>query len=383
MLLGMASQVPAYGTLGAQSLEDFPLLTKDDIRANPSAYARKSLFPTSRQRTSGSTGTALRVSRSLGAVVFEQAVVDWVVAKAGLELRKCRVAVMRGIDIKCPSDSSGPFWRRSGNSLIVSSNHISRRTIGDITAALQAFGADVVLAYPSTIENFVKLMQASGLKWRCPLVVTSSEVLAPHTRRLIGETLAADVFDYYGQAERVACAYSIEDQVYWFLPTYSAVELLDTAEPGKSEIAGTPFHNTSQLLIRYRTGDYAQTGAATGQALAEIAAGRKPFNGIIGRSDDVLIASDGRVLVGIDHIPRGLEELGRFQVIQDAPDHVRILVQSDRSLAGEWSSRILARARLKIPNDISVAVEFVDELRMSATGKTPFVIREKSLSASL
>ena len=174
----------------------------------------------------------------------------------------------------------------------------------------------MVLAYPSVLENLLKLADGAATRWTCPLTVTSSEVLRPEARRLIAGRLRGDVFDYYGQAERVASAWSIEPDAYFFVPSYGHVELIAQPDTGCREIVGTPYLNRAQILVRYRTGDYIRTQRKDTASVAAIAAGRAPFQGIAGREDDFLVGKGGRILVGIDHIPRGLGDLGRFQIVQ-------------------------------------------------------------------
>ena len=208
--LNRARRLRAYRDVGSARLQDFPLISKADVRKDPAAYEAKLVLPTSVQHTSGTTGAPLRVVRSLDAVVFEQALVDWLVEKAGISLRRSRVAVLRGADIKAPSEQDGPFWQLAGNTLTFSSNHLSKATIHAFLGALADFQPDVVLAYPSVLENLLKLADGAATRWTCPLALTSSEVLLPEARRRMAERLGGAVFDYYGQAERVACAWSIE-----------------------------------------------------------------------------------------------------------------------------------------------------------------------------
>jgi len=378
-ILRLASALPAYASVGSTRLSDYPLLSKDQIRACPADYLRQTWLPKSVAKTSGTTGVPLGVSRSLNAVVFEQAVIDWLCAKAGIDLARARSAVLRGLDLKAPDDRAPPFWRQAGNSLLFSSNHLDRSTVRHFVSALNAFRPDVVLAYPSVAENLIRLMQREGLDFRCALVVTSSERLTPEARAKISDAFDARVFDYYGQAERVACAYSLEPGAYWFVPHYAYVELLDGDDQRGHEIVGTPLHNVSQILVRYRTGDHIVTAAHDPQHLRDVAAGRLPFEAVLGRTtDNVLLARRGGILVGIDHIPRGLDDLGRFQVIQTAPDQALILVQASGEVPADAERRIMANARTKLPAGFDVRIAFVDDLRRTPSGKTPYVIREVS-----
>ena len=89
----------------------------------------------------------------------------------------------------------------------------------------------------------------------------------------------------------------------------------------------------------------------------------------------MVIGRDGRRFVAMNFIPRGLEEYGRFQFIQERPNQVTI------NLAG-WSPRVkdqpepvIRRARLMLAEDFDVDIHFVDKLERTAAGKIPFLIR--------
>lgn len=369
-VLHAARGVPAYGT-GAAALVDVPQLTKERVTTRPQDYLAGGLRAVSRAHTSGTSGLSVAVARSISCVAFEQAAIDWTVQQAGASFRRDRVAVMRGSDIKEMNDQEPPFWRLSpsGRILTFSSNHLSARTFPHFRRALAEFRPTILFAYPSVAEHLARLAAASGL--RIPLVLTSSETLSATARRNIAETFSADTVDYYGQAERVAFAYSLEPGRYRFMPSYGVVEFA-SAESGL-EVVGTALHNFGQFLLRYRTGDHILPPERPDD-LAEIALGTRFFGGISGRLNDVLHGPAGEVLVGIDHIPRGLERYGRFQFRQTAPDRVLISVSAQLSGSAEDRAAIIARAREKIPSSVHLDIRFDQQPQRTRSGKSPLVI---------
>jgi phenylacetate-CoA ligase len=254
---------------------------------------------------------------------------------------------------------------------VFSSNHLSRRTFPAVHEALRGFRPDVIYAYPSVADQLVRHAEALGCRLRCPLVLTSSEALPANLRRRVANGLGAQVVDIYGQAERVAFAYSVEPDVYRFVPAYSLVELVPGPSEGEFEIVGTPFHNAAQVFVRYATGDRIELDGRAPD-LRRLCEGAATFRGISGRLNDVLYGPGGEVFVGIDHIPRGLTDVGRFQFIQEAPDFIRVLVDGTES-PGQ-AATVLQRARMKLPTAMRVEIEFVPELQRTEAGKVPFVI---------
>ena len=362
-----------------QSFEEVPLLTKEEVQQNPNAYQRRGLLPVSQKKTSGTTGLSLNLRRSLPALIFEQAMIDWVVNQAGHDLRSERVAVLRGDDIKALDDISPPFWRvANGHTMTFSSNHLSSQTLPHFLTALREFRPDILYAYPSGADQLARLTMAAGERLHFPLVLTSSESFPDFVRKRISDAFSTHVVDYYGQGERVAFAYSLESNRYRFHPAYGLIELIPLSDQGGAplakEIVGTSFHNSAQVLARYRTGDFVEIGDESEAYLSDIANGRKTFSGISGRTSEILYGPGGEVLTGLNQIPRGLEQYGRMQLIQDAPDHVEILMQSRQSNSRAATAHVLARSRSKIPSSMAIDVKFVDELVRTSAGKVPFVL---------
>jgi phenylacetate-coenzyme A ligase PaaK-like adenylate-forming protein len=127
------------------SIGDWPLLEKDRVRASPAAFVNGNAKLATHAATSGTTGVRLEVWRSFRSVAVEQAAIDRLLARVGVRPRTCRVAVLRGDDIKDPRDREPPFWISvaGGRRLVFSSNHLSPATVSEFAAALNAFEPDV------------------------------------------------------------------------------------------------------------------------------------------------------------------------------------------------------------------------------------------------
>jgi phenylacetate-CoA ligase len=369
----------AYGRrLGApRSLEEWPVLYKDAIRDAPHDFVagrRRFAVPAA---TSGTTGTPLRLKRSWSSIVYEQAVIDRMMALGGASPRRARVAVLRGDDIKAPDDRSPPFWRFVGaNQLVFSSHHLNRHTVGHFTAAAREFAPDVLFAYPSALESLCALMLAQGFELRIPLTLCGSEVLTRATMQAARLALSTRIIGYYGQAERVAWADGDPADGYRFLGSYSVnelqfVESVDDADA--YELIGTSLWNEAMPLVRYHTGD--RFLLAKGSDPEAVAAGRAPLAGIVGRQGDYLVSPDGGRLIGINHIPRGVPQLLRAQFVQESPERVRVLVMTTSDFDESCRRTLLEHAARKLPSSMQISIEVTDQLVRTASGKTPLVLR--------
>ena len=271
----------------------------------------------------------LEVWRSFRSVTVEQAAIDRLLARVGVRLRVSKIAVLRGDDIKDPSDRRPPFWISvgGGRRLVLSSNHLSDETVSDFAAALSRFEPHVLYAYPTTLESLCRLLQHSGQELSVPVTLCSSETVPESTWQLAAEVLGTRLVDYYGLAERVSFAYAFQPSHYRFLPGYAYNELMPCGgdnDVDVYELVATGLWNLKMPLVRFRTGDLVRL--SSGSDPIAVSYGVDSFLGVVGRSDDYLVAPDGAHLMGVDHIPRGLRDVARMQVIQERRDAVRIVV---------------------------------------------------------
>src|SRR5205807_10389606 len=103
-----------------------------------------------------------------------------------------------------------------------------------------------------------------------------------------------------------------------------------------------------------------------------------PFHGIIGRQNDYLLTPDGVRLsgAGLTLIGRDFDSVLKLQFVQESPDRARLLVLPLPAFDEAQRRQLLAVARAKLPPSIiEVSVEPVAELRRTAAGKSPFVVR--------
>ena len=366
-------------------IEQWPLLDKSSVRTDPNAFLSGPAIFAARASTGGTTGVPLQLTRSLRSIVLEQACIDAMIERLAVDARDARIAVLRGDNVKDPSDLQPPFWISvaGGQRLVFSSNHLNASTVAAYAAELEDFRPDVLWAYPTALEALCLLLLRAGRTLAVQRVLTSSEMLAPHVWQLAREALGSELLDYYGQAERVAFAYAQRPGEYRFLPGYAYVELLPTMTEGDDvlyEIVGTNLWNLAMPLPRYRSGDLLKLPASWGaRELEEVTLGVRTFAGVLGRDSDILISPDGVQLTGIDHFQRDVANVVRIQVIQEAPEQVRVLVLPDDGYSERDTAQLLHNVRTKVPASMRVDIRTVDALERTALGKTPFVIHRPAV----
>ena len=365
---------------GGADLHRWPLLSKDQVQAAPHTFCNGSRVLTVKASTGGTTGAPLRLFRTLQSIVFEQATLDHLMHKLGADGRDARCAVLRTDAVKDPDDFSPPYWIHAGGGrrIVFSSSHLNGATIGAYADALASFAPDVMKAHPTSLEALCLLLERSGRTVHAPRVVCSSEVLQPHVWHTAERLLGCALLDFYGQAERVACAYATAPGEYRFLPGYGHVEFEHVGSEGEVniyEVVGTPLWNLSMPLVRYRTGDLIRIPAAWGRSeLEELSFGLRSFSGVLGRAGDILLTPEGVRVTGISHFQRDVPHVIRIQIIQESVRRVRILVLGSPQYSSRDQEQLMRNIRRKLPDSMRVDIELTESLERTERGKTPFVI---------
>jgi phenylacetate-CoA ligase len=351
-----------------------PLIDKTFVRAEPARFVRPRRFGTlvrATIHTSGTSGTPLAIVQSLSCIIREEAFVHrqlhWIGYRHGQ-----RRAWLRG-DIVCATRPKRPvWWCRDwfGKMLLMSSYHLSDATIGAYVGALERFDPVVLHAYPSSVAALAAWLNGRGRQYRGRAlrgVMTSSETVAPAVRAQIEQAFGVPVYDWYGQAERVAAIGTCEHGRYHLLSDYGIAEVLDDGE-----LVGTSLNNAAMPLARYRTGD-------------TVALGRQPcpcgrvfpvVDSIAGRAEQVIVLPDGRRIGRLDRVFQGQQAaLVEGQVVYQGNGHFMLRVVRANGATPFDDAALLAAFRLRVP-DVDVHVEHVDAIARGPNGKFAFVVTE-------
>jgi len=380
--LAKAAKTEYGASTGAGTdIGSWPVLEKISIQNRPEAFMTLPKLFTSPGRTSGSTGTPLRLYRSFYSVTAEQASFDHALAKHGVDNRRARVAFLTGADVKDPNDKKPPFWKFSvgGMKLLLSSNHLTAGSISSYCDILREYNPDYITAYPSSLETMLTLMQDGGERVDVPIIMTYAEVLSPKVRDLARDILGCKILDQYGTAERVVFAWAIQPGRHFFLPGYSYVELepVGSDEEGDLyELIGTTLWNMAMPLVRYRTGDLLLLPKGLNdEELDKIKYGVDPFKCVRGRKVEYLVAPDGSRIFGLYRMLQFSSGIMRAQIIQESRAHVRLLIKPAGRFAEAEKAMFLELVRKKAPDTMKVEIEVTDTFERTMGGKTPFIIK--------
>lgn len=354
-----------------------PLLVKAELRAHPERHLRPrgpgSLIR-STITTSGTSGSPLTLVQTLGAMIREEGFVyrqlRWIGYRHGQ-----RRAWIRG-DVVCPDfPADGKYWCRDwvGNMLMMSSYHMSAATIAAYVDELERFDPVIIHAYPSSVAALAAWMNAAGRKYQGRAlrgVMTSSETLEDEVRASVHAAFGVTVYDWYGQAERVAAIGTCEQGNYHVLTDYSGVELL--MRDGVAELVGTSLNNAAMPLARYRTGDTvlpAEGACPCGRVFPLVAA-------IVGRQEKIITLPDGRLIGRLDHVFKGQDrKLVEGQVVYRGQGAFVLRVVPAGGFSADDERALASKFLLRVPG-VKVAVERVDAIPRGPNGKFEFVAVE-------
>jgi phenylacetate-CoA ligase len=370
-----ARALPGYGAYDfSRPFGELPLLPKARLQNEATRFQRRTVMPQLEVSTSGTTGQPLKLKRSIQSMAIEQAMFDWMTAKAGIDFARSKVAILRGDEIKDPNDPSPPYWTEMGErKMIFSSMHLNGRTFPDYERKLREFKPDIVMAYPSSLDLLTHLAEARNSAAGFKLAITSSETLPAGLRARIHAAFGAQLLDYYGQTERSCAAYSYADGDYRFISAYALPELLPDGE-GRRSIVGTPFWNRAQPLLRYDIGDIALV--PEGGDIERITLGLDPFLGIEGRRSDCLRLADGTRVFGLDRIPSGVSGAASVQIVQVAPGAVLMVVVPNARYSEETLAVLRRKFYLKVPQSVDLRIDLRESPYRLPSGKAPVFISQ-------
>lgn len=395
MLNHAATQVPYYRACWQrrrqagdhaswEQLENWPILEKETVRANPRAFVadssrNKSLFV---DHTGGTTGTPTLIYESRETVVRWYALLEARLRRwHGVDYRQ-RWGMFGGQQVIPLNQKSPPYWVRNYGlaQLYLSVFHVSAESAKHYISALVRFRPLYMVVYPSIVATLAQHMLEQGLK--PPSIKTifcnSEKVDAGH-RASMQAAFKCPVVDTYGMAELTAAGSECQAGIMHEWPEVGVLEILDRSTGDflrdanqAGDFVMTGLLNEDMPLIRYANGDRGTLSdpeyrCACGRALPR-------FGDLQGRANDFIVARDGRRLYILDSLFNGLP-LIEAQFIQETLDLIRIrLVPTPRF--DEKAAQALAERVCQYLGDVRIELDLTPRIPRDGNGKfLPFVSR--------
>ena len=387
-LLEHATQnVPYYAGLGLRHrpLNEYPILSKRQLRKNPETFARDDIseHPHTRVASSGSTGETVEILMDTDAAAWREAVDTWYLREL--------LATSRSAYVRSPKVF---IWHRHEPSRLSLAKRLAR-FIAPIRwlEPYETFSEEKLLAFaravnrnrPAFLWAYTGVLYAIALaaqRRRIRLfsprfIIASGETLHPYMRTVIEDAFGCRIYDYYGSAEAGRVAAECDAGNLHLFTFAVHAEVLDSAgnpvPPGaQGRLILTPLHNDAMPLIRYDTQDIAEVGPE------ECPCGcRLPTLGrILGRTVEFFITPDGSLVSGgrIGRLMRHCSWVLGFQILQQEVDRIAIFFNCIPS--AEPDAADIERVNQEIENVFGpacrVAWHEVNDIPQTPNGKRPY-----------
>jgi phenylacetate-CoA ligase len=239
-----------------------------------------------------------------------------------------------------------------------------------------------VHCYPSAAYEFCCFLQRQELdKSFIRAFLCGSENIFDYQLDLIQGRLGIRLYSFYGHSEKLILAgYCQNTNLYHVEPTYGYFELVDEnnlpiRERGKvGEMVGTGFHNPGMVLIRYRTGDFAEYA---GDYCPSCKRHVTLLNKIRGRwNGDKLFNADGTYLTttALNLHSDLYSVINGIQYIQEKKGEIRILIIKAPQYEKRHEKALYRHFGEKFKPETEIQFEYVERLRKLPNGKFVHII---------
>jgi phenylacetate-CoA ligase len=353
-----------------EDLEAYPILTKDLIKCNWERIKSDILrsIPHKLNSTGGTTGSPLKYYQDLRVWAFNQAFNLWGWGQAGYSFGD-PVGVIAGYSLIPRSlKLSDRFRYLLERKLTLSGVHMDKALAMEYHRKLNIFEARYLYGYPSAISLFASYLKQEGLRLpHVRAIITTAEMLQPHYKKNIEETLGCPVWDHYGCNDGGIMSYECSlHKGYHYNDLLVIVEIHQKNPNGSGRLLITNLWNRSMPFIRYENGDSVSLSrypCPCGQPFPLI-------KSVEGRTADILTFSNGRNLSGpaLTLIFRDMEIDG-WQVVQRAKNMIEISILSSGGIKQEEYNYIRKVFETHVGENVKVKVSSVSELKATASGK--------------
>jgi len=366
----------------AGELKHLPLLAKEPIRAQPESFLCDGIrsWPRLTYHTSGSTGTPVRTIWKIAEI------------RNSLALREARSARWAGVSFKMPRAtfsgrmaepdplSRGPFYRYNAaeRQVYFSPFHLRPDTAQFYVDALRKHNIQWMTGYAVSYYLLAQLILDQKIQApKIRAIVTTSEKLTRGMRDVMERAFQTRVFEEYSTVESSLFASECQLGRLHLSPDVAVVEILrpdgtpcDPGEPG--EVVATSLIRDYQVFIRYRLGDIAAWDTEEcpcGLAMPVI-------KEVIGRTEDVVVGPDGRLLVRFHGVFADQPHIREGQIIQEETDRIRVKVVAAEGFGQPDVEDVVRRVQQRLGGAVNVVVEEVMSIPRSKAGKFQAVISQ-------
>lgn len=359
-------------------LEDFPILSKPDIRGREDEFISRG-FPRRELRlshTSGSTGEPFAFYKTKADIDYTYANLWRGMLRFGIRPGMKRVLI-QGFDDK-PVLSAYAKTKRAIkgwlNKCLEIDAHFLALTDANVELALKKilrYRPDYIHGYVSSIYLLARYASEHGIDvsaLKLVAVVTESEKCYPFQREMIERVFGSQVIEYYGSVEFGMIAQPAKDGRFCINEDHVYVE---TTPDGDAVF--TNLDAWGWTLIRFKNGDMLKLGDKHPQLPY------RTIQEIDGRKTELVYLPQGGALQGfivMHPLYKHSQYLKAYQIHQTDITHLTIKMALACKMPEEVLRRIVLEMQTLVGNLMDVKVQFVDDIPVSRAGKRLFVLSD-------
>lgn len=366
---------------GASDLRLLPLLDKAALDLHAQELMAEGVPESAREQvsTGGTSGEPLRFWIDRGRSAKEWAFMTWQWGRVGYRPGRRR-AVLRGSLVRGADQGRVHEWHPLLDELVLSTFHLSARTLPLYLAQIERFRPAFLHAYPSSAEYFARLLAGipSARRPRFEAVLLGSENVYPAQRAMLEQAFGCRVFAWYGHSEKCLLGGGCErSNDYHLFPEYGVLEVIDDrgdpVEPGgKGMIVGTGFLNRVMPFLRYATDDVGHLAAEPcpcGRAYPRLTAIEGRWTG------EQLFGDGGRAfsMTALNTHSAAFDRVLRFRLVQERVGEAVVLVVPGVGFGAADVLAIAAEYGRRAGHAVRFDVRLVDELPLTGRGKFKFI----------
>ena len=381
-----------YGSLGLipddiktrDDLHKLPIITKTELKKNKQKHLAENLSIKNliRESSSGSTGEPLQFYKTRNSESFLKATAlrgwSWMGYKLGEPYVKVSMNPRKSI-FKRLQDAFN-------NSLYLSSNQLTKEEFTKIITAIESFDPLFIRCYPGPLFFMADLIERNRHVYKgksLSAINTTGSTLHNHMRSKIEKVFGVKIFDAYS-CEGGAVFFECPSHEYYHPSEEYAIQEYIQDQFTFSDPQTPLRHITTDLcnwatpFIRYDTEDYVVLGdrnkCPCGRYLTNI-------KKILGRDSDTLLTPSGKYLIVENFVAyfEWINEVDQIQVVQERIDLITIRLTPNTGFNNTVYKKIHNYWQNYIGTDVTVRIEVIDRIPLTASGKRRTVIRNPQI----
>lgn len=368
-----------YGLTGSERLEEYPLISKEDMRTYPELFHTryKKWIESHKATTGGSTGHPFGFELSANHDPVHQ---EFLWRLMGFR-KGDRIICVNGVSLPAEKTEQNIFYYNLSPSQLpyggyaLSCLYLKEESAKYYFDYMEEIKPSFLRGYPSAIYRLAQYADTHKLKFGFSLkgVQLTSETAFEYQIEYIERVFDTKVFLQYGHTEAAVFAYTYdESRKYRCSPLYGHVEVLDeqgnhVKEGETGEIVVTSYSNFAMPFIRYKTGDLAEYGGTRGAVIT--------LNKIQGRTQDVIYTSSKSavfltaLIFGLHY--QAFAHISRWKIIQK--EYGKVIFQIIKDVGYSEADEEELRESFSRNAGIETRFEYVEDIALTQRGKSVFL----------